>query len=82
MQVTSPTFRDNARHALADPELVIVDAAPRHAEPLLPLLQRVVNEVAAGPRVVKAGLEEDAAVVGAIRLASTVAFEANRELQR
>lgn len=68
--------------ALADPEVVVVDAAPRHAESLLPLLQRVVNEVAAGPRVVKADLEEEAAVVGAIRLASTVAFEANRELQR
>lgn len=68
--------------ALADPELVVIDAAPRHADPLIPLLQRVVNEVAAGSRVVKGDLEEDAAVVGAIRLASTVAFEANRELQR
>jgi predicted NBD/HSP70 family sugar kinase len=68
--------------AFADPELVVVDAAPRHAEPLLPLLQRVVDEVAAGSRVVSADLAEDAAVIGAVRLASTVAHEANRELQR
>jgi predicted NBD/HSP70 family sugar kinase len=65
--------------ALLDPELVVVDAADEHAEPLLPLLQRVVDEVAPGPRVVRAALGADAPVIGAVGVASTAAFEGERE---
>jgi predicted NBD/HSP70 family sugar kinase len=65
--------------ALADPRLVVLDAAPQHAEPLLPLLQRVVDEVAPGPRIVVSELGEEAAILGAIDLASTVAYEGERE---
>jgi predicted NBD/HSP70 family sugar kinase len=65
--------------ALADPRVVVVDASPQHAGPLLPLLQRVVDEVAPGPKVVASELGEDAALLGAIELASTVAYEGDRE---
>lgn len=64
--------------ALLDPELAIVDAADEHAETLLPLLQRVVDEVAPGPRVVRAALGAEGPVVGALYFASTVAFEGER----
>jgi hypothetical protein len=65
--------------ALLDPEVVIVDAADEHAEPLLPLLQRVIDEVAPGPRVVRSTLGENGPIIGATGLASTVAFEGERE---
>ena len=65
--------------ALLDPELVIVEAADEHAEPLLPLLQRVIDEVAPGPRVVRAALGAEGPIVGAVGIASTVAFEGERE---
>lgn len=64
--------------ALLDPELAIVDAADEHAEALLPLLQRVVDEVAPGPRVVRSALGAEGPVVGALHFASTVAFEGER----
>lgn len=65
--------------ALVDPEVVVVDGTPAQVEPLLPLLQRVVDEVAPGPRVVPAELGERAALLGAVSLATTVAFEGERE---
>ena len=65
--------------ALLDPELVIVDALDEHAEPLLPLLQRVIDEVAPGPQVVRAALGAEGPIVGAVGIASTVAFEGERE---
>lgn len=65
--------------ALLDPELVIVDAADEHAEPLLPLLQHVVDEVAPGPQVVRSDLGANGPIIGATALASTVAFEGERE---
>jgi predicted NBD/HSP70 family sugar kinase len=65
--------------ALLDPELVIVEAADEHAEPLLPLLQRVIDEVAPGPRVVRAELGVHGPLVGAVGAASTAAFEGERE---
>ncbi len=64
--------------ALLDPEIAIVDAADEHAEALLPLLQRVVDEVAPGPRVVRAALGAEGPVIGALHFASTVAFEGER----
>ena len=76
LETTAGLLADAA--ALLDPELVLVDAAPEHAESLLPLLQRVVNEVAPGPRIVAAQLGEDGPLRGAVLLASTVAYEGER----
>ena len=64
--------------ALIDPELVIVEGAEQHLGVLLPLLQRVIDEVAPGPKVVAAELGESAALAGATALAATVAFEGER----
>jgi hypothetical protein len=64
--------------ALLDPELVIVDAARAHLDVVVPLLQRVLDEVASGPRVVAAALGDDGALSGAVHLASTVAYEGER----
>ncbi|MCC6237499.1 MAG: ROK family protein [Dehalococcoidia bacterium] len=64
--------------ALLDPEVAIVDAADEHAESLVPLLQRVIDEVAPGPRVVRATFGADGPVIGALHAASTVAFEGER----
>jgi hypothetical protein len=64
--------------ALLDPELAIVDAADEHADALIPLLQRVIDEVAPGPRVVRSQLGEEGPVIGALHFASTVAFEGER----
>jgi predicted NBD/HSP70 family sugar kinase len=64
--------------ALLDPELAIVDAADEHAEPLVPLLQRVIDEVAPGPRVVRSTHGVDGPVLGALHAASLVAFEGER----
>ncbi|MEZ4501416.1 MAG: ROK family protein [Dehalococcoidia bacterium] len=64
--------------ALLDPALVIVDAEPQHAEPLIPLLQRVITEVAPGPKVIASALGEDGPLQGAMILASTVAYEGDR----
>jgi len=61
--------------ALLDPDIVVLDAAEDHQKALLPLLQRVLDEVAPGPRVVAAALGERAAVVGALRMATTLAYE-------
>ena len=64
--------------ALFDPELVVLDVEPQHLQPLAPLLQRVVDEVAPGPRVVAAQLGEESALIGALRMASTLAYEGQR----
>ena len=64
--------------ALLDPELVVLDAEQLHLQRLTPLLQHVVDEVAPGPRVVSAQLGEEAALIGALRIASTLAYEGQR----
>jgi predicted NBD/HSP70 family sugar kinase len=64
--------------ALVDPEYVVIDGEPAHLERLVPLLQRVLKEVAPGPTVVPSELGERAAVIGAIRLARPLAFEGGR----
>ncbi|MFN8639748.1 MAG: ROK family protein [Dehalococcoidia bacterium] len=64
--------------ALLDPEFAVIDAADEHAEALVPLLQRVVDEVAPGPKVVRAALGADGPVIGALYFASTVAYEGER----
>ena len=64
--------------ALVDPEVLVLDALPHHLGLLTPLLQRVLREVAPGVRVVRAALDDRAAVVGAIRIASTLAYEGHR----
>ena len=64
--------------ALLDPALVLIDAELQHAEPLIPLLQRVISEVAPGPKVMASALGEDGPLQGAMILASTVAYEGER----
>ncbi len=64
--------------ALVDPELVVLDAAPQHLERLTPLLQRAIDETAPGPEVAPAALGEEAALLGAVRIAEGVAHEGGR----
>jgi hypothetical protein len=64
--------------ALVDPEYVVIDGEAGHLDRIVPLLQRVIEEVAPGPQVVRSELGERAAVVGAIRLARPLAFEGGR----
>lgn len=61
--------------ALLDPELVVIDAEAAHLARLVPLLQRVLDEVAPNTHAVAATLGERAAVIGAVRMASSLAFE-------
>jgi predicted NBD/HSP70 family sugar kinase len=65
--------------ALLDPDLLIIEAEKLHLDVIVPLLQRVLDEVAAGPRVVVAALGEDGALSGAVQVASSVAYEGERE---
>jgi len=65
--------------ALLDPQLVVVDALPRHLETLLPVLRRMIAEVAPGPRVEPAALGADAPLTGALQIAATLAYEAGLE---
>lgn len=61
--------------ALLDPEVVVLDAEPATLERLVPLVQGVVDEVAPGPSVVASALGEQGALIGALLMAETVAFE-------
>ena len=65
--------------ALLGPALVVIDGEDLHARRLIALLQRVLDEVAPGPRVVASELGEHAALLGAVRLASTLAYEGDRK---
>lgn len=65
--------------ALVDPEVVVLYALPQHLDRLVPLLQRVLQEVAPSVRVTRSALSHQAAVVGAIRMANTLAFEGQRK---
>ncbi|MSQ36333.1 MAG: ROK family protein [Dehalococcoidia bacterium] len=65
--------------ALLDPAVVVLDGAAAHVERLAPLLQRVLDEVAPGPRVVAGELRGRAALIGALRMATTLAFEGQRK---
>lgn len=64
--------------AMLDPEVVVLDAHERHLLPLRPLLQQVIDRVAPGPQVAAAELGDSGALVGAIRMASTLAFAGGR----
>lgn len=65
--------------ALLDPDILLLDALPQHLELLVPLTQRVLAAVAPGVRVLRAELAHEAAVVGAVRIASTLAYEGHRK---
>jgi predicted NBD/HSP70 family sugar kinase len=65
--------------ALLDPSMVVLDGEPAHLERLVPLLQRVLDEVAPGPEVVRAEFGDRGAVIGAVRMATSLAFEGNRK---
>ena len=61
--------------ALLDPAVIVLDAEEEHAQRLATLVQSVIDEVAPGPSVVPSTLGEDAALVGGVLMAETVAFE-------
>jgi predicted NBD/HSP70 family sugar kinase len=65
--------------ALLDPDVVVLEAEEAHASAVVPLLQRVIDEVAPGPRVVSGALGQEAALLGAMRIAAIVAYEGERE---
>ncbi len=65
--------------ALLDPEMVVLYGLPQHLDRLVPLLQRVLQEVASSVRVTPSELNDQAALVGAIRMAGTLAFEGQRK---
>ncbi|MFN8585956.1 MAG: ROK family protein [Dehalococcoidia bacterium] len=65
--------------ALVDPEALVLYALPQHLDALVPLTQRVLDEVAPGVRILRAGLGHQAAVIGALRIAGTIAFEGHRK---
>lgn len=64
--------------AVLDPEAVVVDAVEEHLDRLVPLLEQVLEQVAPGPEVMRATLGARAPIIGAIRLASSLAFEGGR----
>lgn len=71
--------------ALLDPELVVLNGEPEHIDPLGPLLQSVLDEIAAradrdaeGPRVVASTLGDGGPLIGALQVASTIAYEGER----
>lgn len=63
---------------LLDPSVVVVHGLPEHAEPLLPVLQRVLDEVLPGAHVAPSALRDGAALLGAMRAAAIVAYEGLR----
>lgn len=65
--------------ALLDPAVVVLDAAEAHLAALLPLLREVLARVAPGPEVVPAALGEAAPLIGALRMATTLAYEGERK---
>lgn len=65
--------------ALLDPQALVLYALPQHLDALVPLTQRVLAEVAPGVQVMRSALGHQAAVVGAVRIASTLAFEGHRK---
>lgn len=64
--------------ALVDPSVIIVHGLPEHTDSLLPVLQRVLDEVLPGVEVAPAALGEKAALLGALRAAAIVAYEGER----
>ncbi len=64
--------------ALLDSEAVVIDGEIEDLDRLVPLLQGVLDEVAPGPQVLRAALGDRAPLVGAIRLARSLAFEGSR----
>lgn len=65
--------------ALLDPQALVLYGLPQHLDLLVPLAQRVIAEVAPGVQVVRGALGHRAAVIGAVRIASTLAFEGHRK---
>ncbi|MEI6137034.1 MAG: hypothetical protein WCQ48_06425, partial [Chloroflexota bacterium] len=64
--------------AFLDPEVVILEGDEIHLATLVPALQRAIDVVAPGPRVVAGALGEHAALFGALGAASIVAYEGER----
>jgi predicted NBD/HSP70 family sugar kinase len=76
LQLLAGALTDAA--ALLDPALVVLDGEDAHVELLGPLLQRVLDEMTAGTRVVRAALGALGPLHGALRAATIVAFEGER----
>lgn len=64
--------------ALVDPSVVIIHGLPEHADPIRPVLQRVLNEVLPGAQVAPSALGDRAALLGAMKAAAIVAYEGAR----
>ncbi|MDA0364540.1 MAG: ROK family protein [Chloroflexi bacterium] len=64
--------------ALLDPAVVVLDGTDAHLALVLPLFQAVLDEMTAGVQVARSALGELAALNGALRAASIVAFEGER----
>jgi len=65
--------------ALLNPQVVVLEGESEHLDVLVPLLQSVLDEVAPGPQVVRARFEDDGALLGAVRVASIVSYEGERD---
>ncbi len=63
---------------LVDPGVVLVHGLPEHTDALIPVLQRVLNEVLPGAQVASGALGERAALFGALKAAAIVAYEGTR----
>ena len=63
---------------LVDPSVVLIHGRPEHADPLRPVLQRVLNEVLPGAQVAPGALGDRAALLGALKAAAIVAYEGAR----
>ncbi len=64
--------------AFLDPQLLILDGEEAHVAAVGPLVQRAIDAVAPGPRVMAGALGENAALIGALGAASIVAYEGGR----
>jgi len=62
-----------------EPDIVVLYALPQHLDRLVPLLQRVLDEVAPGIRVARSVLGHQAALIGALHMATTLAYEGQRK---
>ncbi|MFA7248801.1 MAG: ROK family protein [Dehalococcoidia bacterium] len=64
--------------AFLDPAVLILEGTDAHLETLVPAVQRAVNAVAPGPKVVAGAIGENAALLGALGAAAIVAYEGER----
>jgi len=66
--------------AFLDPALIVLDGEEAHLATIVPALQRAIDVVSPGPRVVAGALGQNAALVGALGAAAIVAYEGERSV--